>query len=437
MGAKESGALGTVGVRGQDLEAVRGLLTIFGDRVNAASRAFHLSLPSSSVARHVQAVVRPLASLHPSEAGPSRVPHDPTKSLARLAGASFLVQPFRDRIPEEGFLRGFTTKVLYVYLQDSLDHVLDHGIYAYEDAVRLYRFCLSPLTELDADFATLEEDLGATLRPGQEAAAAPLALLTRTLHGWIMDSPNAKEMSPYIRWVNERFARAQTASTFQRRSHLDIEAIKRIASEFWAPDPDVAWHERFAANLSWVTNPSLLDLCFARELPSPGELRDHMLAWYYFDAVISRLDHLADLWSDLREGIVNAALISIRESEPGEAWEPTALAANLADGELERFLVRTAEFERRGLRFALRSCQDPDRFYPFLGLMIPVVMLSRCGEGRTWMLPRYVRELAPALEEASRPDYHSTTYSQHASPFRTHHGLATLPWKPRDFRMPS
>ncbi len=348
-----------------------------------------------------------------------------------------MVQRFGERVPEKDFLRGFAAKVLYVYLQDGLDHVLDHGTYSYVDAVRLYGLCLSPLTEPDADFGALDDELQATLRPGQEAAAAPLAFLTRTLHKHIGDSPNAKEMRPYLRWVNERFARAQTASVFQRRSHLNIAAIKRIASAFWAPDPDVSWHERFDAHLSWVTNLSILDLCFARELPSVGELRDHMLAWYYLDAVICRLDHVADLWTDLREGIVNAALLSMGESEPGNAWEPTALATIPSDGDLETFLARTAEFERRGLRFALRSYQDLDHFYPFLAVMIPVIMLSRCEEPRKWMLHRYLRELVPALEDALRRDYHSTSYSHHASPFRTHRGLATLPWNPRDFRMPS
>lgn len=437
MEAAEGTILGELGFGAQELDAVRALLVRFGEGVRSTAQAQHLDALAESIDRAVAHVLESLGKFELTVPRERSAPHDPTKTLARIAGAAFLAGRFHAATSSRNSLRAFTLKVAYVSLQDSLDHLLDHGTYDYDGAVRLYHDALGPMTAGEVDLDGLVAVLRGDLNPDQAAAAAPIVRLIQTLREGILNAPNGPTIRPYLRWVNERFALAQTASVFLRRSELDVTAIRRIASTFWAPHGDLVWHERFAAHLSWVTDCSLFDLCFSDEPPSPAELRDHMSAWYYFDGVISYLDHLADLRADYEDGIVNDALLSMGESRPGWRWDHLGADDRMTERDVHRLLRRVAEFERRALRFARGSGRNGDGFHAALALMIPVVMLSRCEPDRRWILPAFLQELAPALGEEARSGYHSAMYSQHGSPRRTHRGFVTRPWNPRDFRMPS
>ncbi len=440
MEPTEVDILAAMGFGDEQIQAVRGFLRAFGEGVAKMLQAFHLRLSPAAVEARINEVARGLEAfrLPPAPASPPvSLPFDPTKTLARLAGAAFLAGEFRDQVPPGAFGRAFTLKILYEHLQDCLDHVIDHGDYSREDALRLYRLCVLAITDPHPDFRDLEAHLRAVLDPRQASAARPLAWLTRAVQARFASSPHADVLRPYVRGVNEAFAVVQTATMHLRRSRLDVAAVARVASDVASPDPDLTWEERYLANLSWVRSVSLLDLCYAWELPSPERLRDRMRAWSYFDAVICGCDHLADLWTDLRDGTVNAAMLAMTPPRSSLAHRFPTSEDELAPQAIRRFIARLAEFEGRALRIVRASGEDAVDFYPVLALLIPVVMLSRSEPERRGNLPAFVRELAPALDEAVEASYHSATYSQQGSPRRTQRGLDTRPWKPREARMPS
>ena len=138
---------------------------------------------------------------------------------------------------------------------------------------------------------------------------------------------------------------------------------------------------------------------------SPEAFDAHMNAWFYFDAVVTLLNNVMDLWPDIEGGIANIFLIArggeaVRGLRQVRGYRPT-----LSMKDYEAFLGRTAEFARRNLAYARTSFEDTDSFYPFLAVMGPIVMFADETGIREDMLHAYLRALAPLMRQelATRP----------------------------------
>src|SRR5574340_198714 len=96
MEAVEGAALGSLGFGTQELETVRALLLRFGQGVRATAVARGLEAVAESADRQIACALGILRDLDITESRAWAVPHDPTKTLARIAGASVLVGRVKD-----------------------------------------------------------------------------------------------------------------------------------------------------------------------------------------------------------------------------------------------------------------------------------------------------------------------------------------------------
>jgi len=67
----------------------------------------------------------------------------------------------------------------------------------------------------------------------------------------------------------------------------------------------------------------------------------------------------------------------------------------------EEHLARIAEFSRRALSIATEGEEDPQLFYPFITLMIPVVMMADWIGNRDDMIHRYLQLIAPEVRRVT------------------------------------
>lgn len=346
------------------------------------------------------------ARLWPADAdGRSRIaqavrPWNPAKSLGYLAGASFLIQPFRPGFPPESIRLAFASKVFYQCIQDILDDLVDRLGCAYPAAQEMYELAFSPMIGEAVDVADLRLRLAELVPRGGEAAVDRLCESVAGLHAILRGARNTEAVSEFDR-LNEWIVLGQPTAALQRSPHRDLGQVRSIASGLWAPSADLRWQERYGGHLSWPLQHSMLDNAFAAEPLSGSALAAHREAWYYFHAVLTNLNHLVAVREDLRDGIVNVALLTLRERELFGGREPESVA-DLTVADHEAMFARTAGLTRRALDRAADAYEDPRHFNASIAILVGVVaMASKIGR-EDEMIHAYMRWLAPVVREAVR-----------------------------------
>ena len=186
---------------------------------------------------------------------------------------------------------------------------------------------------------------------------------------------------------------------YQKDPTLDVRAFLTGASRMDAPADDLEPWERIAGWISHTTALSLLDLCYADAPMSSKALEEHLVAWFYFDAVVTLMNNVVDLQKDVEAGIANIFMIACGGAEVRELRTARGFRPAPTTQDYEAFLGRTAELARRCLEHAGRSCNDADLFYPFLAVMAPVVMFVTEAGVREDVLHVYLRTLAPIMRQ--------------------------------------
>jgi hypothetical protein len=125
-------------------------------------------------------------------------------------------------------------------------------------------------------------------------------------------------------------------------------------------------------------------------------------SWYYYDLVITRLNHFVGVHKDLRSGIANLALIAMRENELVTMPNLQGYNPNLTMRDYEEHSERTAEFSRRALTHATKELGDGSLFYPFITIMVPVVMMAEWIGNRDNMIHSYLRAISPSIRDSVR-----------------------------------
>ena len=118
--------------------------------------------------------------------------------------------------------------------------------------------------------------------------------------------------------------------------------------------------------------------------------------------MLFRSNHFVGLHTDLRAGMANLALISMRESELLRLVNLPGYSPNLTIRDYEVQFRRTAEFLSRAIFAAAGGLNDEDYYYPFITIMIPVVMMGDWIGTRDDMIHAFLREVAPGIRESIR-----------------------------------
>jgi len=321
------------------------------------------------------------------------------QSLRFAAGASMLAERYRHRMTPENLRRAFIAKILHECQAGILDDLIDKGRYTFIEAKDLYHHCFASMIDPGFDINTFRKELALILKQEQLSMFDLMTNITAAFNKLYLKSPNGQDLFYEMERVNERVILGQALTMFQKEPTLDIPKLRRISSGFSAPDSDVQWHERLANYVSHATNHSMIDMCFISDPASPAEIRSTTRAWYYYDIVIVHLNNIVGIHKDLKSGLVNLALISMREEDVSRLTNLHGFNLNLTVREYEDQFARTAEFARRAIRSATHELEDGTMFYPFITIMIPVVMMADWIGNRDNMIHDYLKMVAPAIRE--------------------------------------
>jgi hypothetical protein len=398
------------------LELIRRLLHQYGKVAESQFDYHDFGFPRDAVRHHIANVEAEIRRLQASGNGALGIPDEilqgeirdvwnSKKNLRYAAGAIMISSRFRKEVRPENRVRAMRLKILYEALVDTIDDVIDSGDYSFADALDLMRHCLRSLTASTFDPEWFREELFARLSPEHRPLTDLLAALSVAFREQFRASPHGRSLVGELDRFQENWILGEAYTMYQKDPTLDVNAFVAAGSHFPCPDSDLSGWERISGWISHTAAVTLFDLCYADSMMSPEAFEAHLSAWFYFDAVVTMLNNVMDLWPDIERGIANIFLIArggeeVRELRQARGYRPT-----LSMKDYEAFLARTAELARRNLAYARTSCEDADFFYPFLAVMGPIVMFADETGIREDMLHAYLRALAPLMRQelATRP----------------------------------
>jgi len=323
------------------------------------------------------------------------------QTLRSAGGITMISQYYRDRMTPENLRRAMTAKVLHHCQAGLLDDLIDTGRYTFIEAKDLYHHCLSSLIDPGFEINAFRKELALSLNQDQMSVFDLMTSITAAFNQLYQGSPNGNDLFYEMERINDRHVLGQALTMFQKHPNIDLPTLKRVASGLNAPDPSLRWTEKLSPYLSGVPYYNLIDMSFLTERPTPHEIDAMLRTWFYYDLVITMLNHTVGLHKDLRSGIVNLALLSVRESEVLNLKSTQGYNPALTIQDYEDLFARTAEFSNRALKIATAELDDEKLFYPFITIMIPVVLMADWIGNRDDMIHRYLGMIAPSIRVAA------------------------------------
>ena len=407
-----------VEISADDLDVLTRFVLKLGGYAEGLFDHHAFGFPKSILRGHVSRVVEDLRSMRVTNGTetlhlrPAGVPEDAIwedgddlwnygQTLRFAAGASMITQRYRHRMTQDNLRNALVAKILHKCQAGILDDLVDQGHYAFMEAKDLYHHCFASMIDPGFDLNSFRRDLALSLKQEQLGMFDLVTSITAAFNRLFHESPNGPDLFYEMERVDDRVILGQALTMFQKHPSLDLSRLKRIAAGFWAPDPDVKWHERLASYAAGATSYNLIDMCFLAEPVSEHELNATLKSWYYYDLVIAHLNHLVGVHKDLRNGIANLALTSMRESDLLGLQTLEGYSPNLTIRDYENQFRRTAEFARRAIMAGRDGFDDPECFYPFITIMIPVVMMGDWIGNRDDMIRMFLDDIAPSIHEST------------------------------------
>jgi len=323
------------------------------------------------------------------------------QTLRGAGGITMISQYYRDRMTPENLRRAMTAKVLHHCQAGLLDDLIDTGRYTFIEAKDLYHHCLSSMIDPGFEINAFRKELALSLNQDQMTVFDLMTSITAAFNQLYQASPYGNDLFYEMERINDRHVLGQALTMFQKHPNIDIPKLKRVATGLGAPDTDLRWTERLSPYLSGVPYYNLIDMSFLSEPASRQEIDAMLRTWFYYDLSITMLNHIVGLHKDLRSGIINLALLSVRESEVLNLTSPHGYNPNLTIRDYEEMFGRTAEFTNRALKLAMTGLEDERLFYPFITIMIPVVLMADWIGNRDDMIHRYLGMIAPSIRQAA------------------------------------
>src|SRR5437899_4220380 len=297
-----------------------------------------------------------------------------SKKNLRYAAGALMMSSLRNDIRVESRPRAIRLKILYEVYVDTIDDLIDTDGYSFADALDLMRHCLESLTRPRFDRRIFREELSGRLSPVQRPKTEFLSCLGEAVHRSSWECPQGASLVGELDRVQENWALGEAYTMYQKDPTLDVRAFLTGASRMDAPADDLEPWERIAGWISHTTALSLLDLCYADAPMSSKALEEHLVAWFYFDAVVTLMNNVVDLHKDVEAGIANLFMLACGRAEVRELRTARGFRPAPTTQDYEAFLGRTPDLAPRCLEHAGRRCNDGDLFYPFLAVMAPVAM---------------------------------------------------------------
>ncbi|MBI4415957.1 MAG: hypothetical protein HY557_03125 [Euryarchaeota archaeon] len=322
------------------------------------------------------------------------------QTLRFAAGAMMLSQKYGRHMSKENLRKALFAKVLHKCQIGILDDLIDKGEYAYLEAKEIHHLVLSSMIDPHFNEHAFVKHLIDIIKQEQMPLFELVTQIAKHFNRLWNGSPHGTEYFYWMELLDERVALGQGLTMFQKEERLDLTQMARIASAFHAPTNEFAWWEKIAAHVSSSTRYNFIDMAFSEPSFDLRRLESFLTGWYYYDTAIILMDHAVSVYPDLRNGIANFSLIAMREKELLERTTLRGYDPQLTVDDYEDHLSRLAYLARRGLELVRRDFPEESKYYAFITVMMPVVMMADWIGNRDDMIHHYMEEIAPATRDA-------------------------------------
>jgi hypothetical protein len=409
----------TVRISSEDVSFLTNNVLKLGSYAEDLLDSFNFGIKSEQLAKHIQETCNNLdmllsgGGLFPITLRPSSQPEfilddgsadlwNWSQTLRYAAGATMISQKYSKYMTKENLRKAILAKVLYKCQTGILDDLVDKGSYSYMDAKDIYHHVLASMTDLDYDMNAFKKRLVPKMKQSQIHMFELIATISSSFNKLYVDSPNGVDLFYQMEVLDERVILGQALTMFQKGLSFNIGKVKRIAQKFYAPSEDVRWHERLAAYVSGGTRYNLIDMSFTDKNFDLDDLKHFLEGWYYYDIIVVYLNNIVNVQQDLRDGIANLSLIAMREDDISSVRRLDNYNPMLTIDDYKNHIARIAQMSNRAIAAVTKDFEDPENYYPFITVMMPVVMMAEWIGKRDDLICTYLEELSPALREVSQ-----------------------------------
>lgn len=323
------------------------------------------------------------------------------QTLRIAAGATMMSEQYRAQMTPPNLQRAMTAKVFRECAIGILDDLIDKGSYSYLEAKDMHHMVLSSMLDPDLDSSSFMKRLVSMLRHDQ----IPLFdLINNIVRGFMVlwtNSPHGQDYFYQMETMDERVALGQALSMFEKEPNFAVPRMRKIADSFYEPEEGLHWWEKLGGHVSVASQHNLIDMAFTDHAYDLRKMKNFVAGWYYYDAAVILMDHVASVHQDLRNGIANLSLIAMREKEVLELTSLKNYNPRLTIEDYDAHIRRIADLASTAIRLATQDIQDDALVYPFMTIMMPVVMMADWIGNRDDMIHTFLDAVAPAIRRAA------------------------------------
>ncbi len=324
-----------------------------------------------------------------------------SQTLRYAAGATMISQKYAKYMSKENLGKALLAKVLFKCQTGILDDLVDKGRYSYMEAKDIYHHVLASMTDLDFDVNAFKKRLIPKINQSQIHMFDLIAKISSSFNRLYVDSPNGVDLFYQMEVLDERVILGQALTMFQKEETFNVSKIRRIAKKFYSPSDDIKWHERLAAYVSGGTRYNLIDMSFTDKTFDPDEFGHFLEGWFYYDIIVVYLNNVVNVYQDLKDGIANLSLIAMREDDICSVRKLSGYDPMLTKEDYKGHIARLAQIASRAATTVTKDFKDTENYYPFITIMMPVVMMAEWIGKRDDLICSYLEELSPTLRELS------------------------------------
>ncbi len=323
------------------------------------------------------------------------------QTLRFAAGATMMTEQYSPYMPHENLAKTMTAKVYRECVIGILDDLIDKGAYSYLEAKDLHHMVLSSMFDPDFDSTSFMKRLVTMLRQDQIPLFDLINNITRGFNVLWNHSPHGAEYFYQMEVMNERVALSQALTMFQKEPTFSVTRMEKISESFYAPDDAMHWWEKLGGHVSVASGHNLIDMAFTDQVYDLRRMKNFLAGWYYYDAAVILMDHVSSIHQDLRNGIANLSLIAMREKELRDLTSLKNYNPHLTIEDYDAHLRRIADLTSKGIKLATMDVHDENLVYPFMTIMMPVVMMADWIGNRDDMIHTFLEAIAPTVKRVA------------------------------------
>src|SRR5438094_8073590 len=178
--------------------------------------------------------------------------------------------------------------------------------------------------------------------------------------------------------------------------------MEKIIENSNAPDASMTWWEKLGGHIRAASRHNLIEMAFTDHPYDLRGMKNFLAGWYYYDAAVILMDHVVSVHQDLRNGIANLSLIAMREDELRGLTSLKNYNPHLTIEDYDAHLRRIADLTSKAINLASSDGQDEAFVYPFMTIMMPVVMMADWIGNRDDMIHSFLEAIASTNRRVAR-----------------------------------